>query len=674
MPAKKVSEFSFGGVDSRSNPANFPPDRMLRCRNFIVTPSGRPRLRFGYSKPTQSGSPAAPGDALGPIHSAAYYEQLSGARFLLFSAGTGLGRMNLATGVKTPAQPLGSFFIGQTAPWGHFRFNNRIGIGNGQSAFNLSDDGTTIRPLGIPALNSIFNTPTIVYDPATTGTWQASLLVGYELYFVLYNPVTGHVGNRGPVVSPGSVTPRKIVIATSGGSLKISGLPNAAALGLPGSGVSGTYTNYPELVLGVGRTNDNGEVPYWLVDGTGNRITIPLGQTTATIKDFTIDTTQELPFRNGQPPKLNKFAKVSTKFFGAVDGDVNLHYTEDDTDVSNGDFVGIPPESWPPDNIEPFPTAEEPTSIHAYRFEGHFWSKNYLAVWSNLLYQQGANPWRGPWKTGCAGQRAAIETPYGFVWMTPDKELMITQGGDPTPISEEYEASLLRRIGDQHVGLTELAYYRNKELEIDRLYVRSLDANGNPVFVIHDFLLRDFRSQVGQAYEYIYSGMVPNTFVGSGYTPGQNLRDANGRERLWVGAVDQNFYQIEDGSISDNGTTYTGDCIFVVNGGDGRTTITEVQWQGDGNAQFSYALQANRALSNFIPAKTEAIDSGQNEDSMWAAKVSRPARFFYGRFLLTSHPADGNFDMTDPPFVPMPTYGIVNMVTAKLGASQSDSR
>lgn len=669
---KKAPDFAYGGVDSRSNATNYPPERLLRCRNFIITAAGQPRLRYGFTKPTQSGSSLGPGDVGGPVHSAAYYEQYGGAQFLLFSAGTGLGRMNLTTGVKSPTQPAGSFFIGTTKPWGHFRSANRIFLGNGVSQ-NISDDGTKIRFLGVPSVNSVFLTPTVVYDPSTPGGWQANVLSGYQLWFVLYNPVTGHVGNRGAIAVPGDADPKQILVSASGGSLKLSGLPTAADLGLPGSGISGSFTNYPELVLGVGRTPDGGEVPYWLVDGSGNRVTIPLGQTTATITEYTIDTTQELPFRNGQPPPLNKFAKVSTKFFGAVDGDVNLHYTEDDTDAANGNFVGVPAESWADDDIEPFPTAEVPTSIHAYRFEGYFFSKTNLAVWSNLLYQQGANPWRGPWPTGCAGQRACIETPYGLVWLTPDKELMLTQGTDPSSISEEYEASLLAKIADQYVSQTELAYYRNKELGIDRLYIRGLDVNANPVFVVHDFLVKDFRSQVGQAYEYIYSGMVPSTFVGSGYTPRQNLRDANGREKLWTGATDANFYQLENGT-SDNDANYTGDAIFIRNMGEDLSQADAVQWQGDGAAQFSYSVKMSAQLTDFISLPTEMVEKPDNPNNLWEAKIKKESRWLFGRFQLTSHPADGNFDITDPPFVPVPTYGIINMTTAKMGASRSLGR
>lgn len=673
---KKAPDFQYGGVDARSNPTNYPPERLLRCRNFIITAASQPRLRYGYTMPTQSGNGSGPGDVAGPVHSAAYYEQFGGGQFLLFSAGTGLGRMNLATGVKAPTQPnAGSFFIDSTNPWGHFRFNNRIGIGNGKDQ-NLSDDGTNIRPLGIPAINSIFLTPTLTYVPGTTGEWQATTLSGYQIWLVLYNPVTGHVGNRAGVSAAGVIGPIRITVSTSGGSLKITGLPSATQLGLPGSGLNGIYSAYvnaagvEELVLGVGRTPDGGQVPYWLVDDSGNRITIPLGQTSATITNFTIDTTQELPFRNGQPPPLDKFAKVSTKYFGAVDGDVNLHYTEDDTDAANGNFVGIPAESWADDDIEPFPTAEIPTAVHAYRFEGYFFSKNALAVWSNLLYQQGANPWRGPWPTGCAGQRACIETPYGLVWLTPDKELMMSQGTDPSSISEEYEASLLGKIADQFVSQTELAYYRNKELGIDRLYVRGLDASGNPVLIVHDFLVKDFRSQVGQAYEYIYSGMVPTTFVGSGYTPRQNLRDLNEREKLWTGAADGNFYQLEDGN-SDNGANYTGDAIFIRNMGEDLTQADAVQWQGDGNAQFSYSVKLSAALADFIPLPTEMSEKPNNPNNLWEAKIKKEAHWVIGRFLLTSHPTDGNFLMTDPPFVPVPTYGIINMTTAKMGATRN---
>jgi hypothetical protein len=98
-----------------------------------------------------------------------------------------------------------------------------------------------------------------------------------------------------------------------------------------------------------------------------------------------------------------------------------------------------------------------------------------------------------------------------------------------------------------------------------------------------------------------------------------------------------------------------------------------VQWQGDSKVQFSYALKTNKGLSDYISTPTLAVDSGLNEDNFWRARINRECRYLYGRFQLTAHPADGDFTVTDPPNVPMPTYGVINLVSPNFGASRNQA-
>lgn len=643
MPLKKTDSFQFGGVDSRSNPANYPAERLLRCKNFSPMVSGQLRLRYGYSKPTMSANTAE------PIHSAAYYEQWAGDQFVVYGQGTALNQLDIETGAVSN---IGTLSSGN--PWGHFRSSNRVFMGNGVDMMNW--DGT-LRKTGIRSPNTTESSAVVAAATnSPSGTFATSLTSlatpGYQFYMVYLNPVTGHVGNR---VAIGARVP----INTAGYSIELSSLPDLSGVDV-------------EWVKGIGRTNDGGQVPYWLIDDSGNRVVAGNTATTAVISNPTVDTTQELPYRNGVPPALNKFAKCGSKIFGARDGDVNLYYTEDDTDLTNGNFVGVPAESWAGDNIEPFPTAEVPTTIHAYQMELWAFSKNYLAIWSLLMYQQGQNPWRGPYNCGCAGQRAWVETPYGPHWITPDKQLFGWTGSNPIPVSSEYETSLLGAIGDRYVADSELVYFRNAELQIDRLYIKSKDANGNPLIIVHDFNARDMRNQVAQGYNFLYSGMVPNTFIGSGYTPRQNVRDTNGREKLWTGDTLGSFYQLEDGSTSDNGATYTGDAIALINAGDGKPLINAIEWQGDENIEVSFSTSNSLTLEDFAQAETERVEA-DNPDNRYQVKVGMECRWVYARFQLTSHPADGNFAITDPPFVPMPTYGLLNMITPKFGRQRPEA-
>jgi hypothetical protein len=429
----------------------------------------------------------------------------------------------------------------------------------------------------------------------------------------------------------------------------------------------------PEWVTALGITNDGGQVPYWLVDAQGNNIIVGNTATNATVFIGNVNVLQELPYRNDPPQPMDKFARVGTRIFGHLSGNPYLQYSNDAADVSNADFVGDPVQSWPPDQQEPLPTGELPTAIHAYRLEGWFFSRNNLCIWSNFLLQQGVNPWRGPWPGGCAGQRAFVETPYGPFWVSGELQLCTFMEDGVISVSDEYEASLLAKIARVSANETEIAYLRDPSSLTDQIVIQGFDINGNPVIVVHDFKLEDERSARGQGYAYQYTGLTVNTFAGAGFTPRQNVYDTNGNMRLWAGSVEGFIAQLEDGSTSDNGTVYSGDYIFLINCGPNHPGLAELEWQGDPNVEVSWTTDYSQPLADWQDTVTETInDSG--EAVRYAAKMTGEAKWLYGRLQLTSHPADGNFALTDPPNVPMPTYCIVGMATLKLGAERKEGR
>lgn len=651
MPSKKIDLYEVGGVDSRSNVLNFPAERAFRMRNFRPLQSGRVILRFGYSKPQQSNVSNT------SIHSLAYYEIYAGGQFALLGQGANLNVQNLATGVRTN---ISSTMGGNR--WGHFRAYNRIFVGDGTQF--VSYDGTTLRPVGIRAPSAGEASAVTVTPGATTGgAWATTALSGYTLFMVYYNPVTGAVGNR---VQIGSA----FTIGVAGDAVVLGSLPNLAAVNA-------------EWVKGFGRTNDGGQVPYWLVDANGNRITAANAAAGANILLSTIDVTQQLPIRNGLPPAgLNAFTRVGNRVFGIKPGDNNIYFSEDATTYTANQFIGVDVESWAGNGSIAFPTGEVPTCIQTYRLEGWFFSQNYLAIWNPTLAQQAANPWRGPWQSGAPGQRCFVETPYGPVWLTTQKQLMTFNQGyttletagyfGPTPLSSEYERVLLGQIGDQYISIAELGYFRDPEHEIDCVYVIADNSAGQPIVIVHDFILRDERSQQGQGRDAIYSGMNPTTFAGAGCTPRQNIMDTNHRERLWVGASNGNLFQLEDGSNSDGGANYTGDWINLINSGNNKPIMEEVQWQGDGNTTFTFSVNPSLGLADWSTPETEAV-TPEDGNSIFAARVGQEARWVFGRFQLTSHPADGVLTVTGEE-IPVATYGRISMVTARVGVDRPESR
>src|SRR5205823_2131428 len=112
-----------------------------------------------------------------------------------------------------------------------------------------------------------------------------------------------------------------------------------------------------------------------------------------------------------------------------------------------------------------------------------------------LADQNGIPMWKGPWNVGLAGPRAMVKTkPYGFFWLSGQKQLCTFVNGMPTPVSEEYEAGMLALIGDAYLGASELTYFRDALLQKDEIRIEARKADGTPFTIIHDFRLRDAAS------------------------------------------------------------------------------------------------------------------------------------------------------------------------------------
>lgn len=638
MPAQKIENFSWGGVDSRSNPANYPTDRFMRCINLIPQLSGKLRLRNGFTQPNMSAV------ANLPIHSAAYYELFNGTQFIIFGQGTALKQYALATGTVTLIATLAS-----GANWSHFRANNKIYIMNGTDM--VSYDGTTVRPMGIRAPTAAeVSSTTVAAATSPAGTFGVTSLSGYQFYISYYDPTSGVIGNA--IAIGGRVT-----VAGATDSIAIANLPNL-------SGVN------PEWVKLIGRTNDGGQIPYACIDASGNLIVAGNSSTSASVTSSAFNPNMEMPTRNTPPSGFDKCTSVLGRVFLNRPGDFNIFYTPTAADSPTGQWTGVAEESAPADNLIPFPTAEPVTCLQGYNFSAWFFTRNHMAIWSEYLngVTGNANPWQGVWPIGCAGQRAFVITPYGPYWLSGNKELMTWSGDGPVPASGEYQLGLLGKIADTNLALTEVTYLRDPENEIDRVYVRGWDANNNPVVVIHDFNLRDVRSIFGQGYQYTYTGLVPQTFVGAGCSPFVPVSDTSLKIRMWAGGADGHFNQLEDGN-SDNGQEYAGDCIGMYDMGTELPLITDVQFTGDDKLQFSYGTQLAQQIDDFISPDMREPTS-ENDDRM-IYSVGGEGRYLIYRLQLTSHHADGNFTPTDPLFCPINAYGTIFGARTTLGATRS---
>ena len=632
--------FEFGGVDGRSNPLLLPPGKFLRRRNWVVTQGGWLKLRHGYTQPAMSSV-----DTASAIHSAVSFERFDDTRYVLYGQGSTLRQMVIgATGTVSTVSTLSN-----SNPISFYFANNLLFWSNGtNSGFT---NGTTNRPIGIRAAQGTESSSVSAAWNAATGTWGTTSFSGYQLYMAYFNPNTGHVGNR---VAIGS----RLTVSTASGSIVVSSLPNL-------SGVNS------EWVKVIGRTNDGGEVPYILVDANNNYIQVGNTATVYTFTAPTIDVTQELPTRNSLPVAWSKGAWVLHRAYVISDADPHyIYFSEAESDVVTGMYVGRPEQSFPANNRVLFPTGEKALAVHEVDNEPWVWSRNQLTVFTEYGgFSATGRPTiiaRGTWTGGIAGQRAFAKTNYGPFWVSYDKQLMTRGASGPVAVSGEYESALLSRIGDTQIENTELVYYRDAGKQIDRLYVLGRDSSGNPLFFIHDFLVRN------EGFEYTYTGITPRVFVKDprGVLP---LRDQNGKVRLWCGDSTGRFNQLEDGD-HDNSATYSADLITIVNVGPQTPVVHGLEFQGDRKLNLTYSnnlLLTETQVDTLVSVVPKVVDA--DNALRWRFPIETGgAQHWLVRLRLDSHHADGTLDDSSLLHVPLEEYARVYVLRPELGAPRPD--
>lgn len=470
---------------------------------------------------------------------------------------------------------------------------------------------------------------------------------GYQFYGAIYNTVTGHVGNRlaiGPRVAP-SVR----------ANIEIGGLPDYS------SGIA-------EETMIIGRTGDGSLVPYAVIDNGGNFVTLAAGQTSITITQPQIDGNQELPTRNGQVPgECTMFARVGTRSYAADPNSPTIRASADEADFTLGKFLGRPEQSWADNDIDTFPTAEPVTGIAEVDYELFVGTLNDTAIFTDM---NGQFVWRGPWNVGLAGSRALAKAmPYGFFWISGDKQLCTFISGVPTPVSDEYEQGELSRIGDEFLGDVEMRYFRDVHSNKDELRIEAKDIDANPFTVIHDFKLRDGRSGPGQGYSAVFSGPL-----GVAFTSVEG-RDDNGRRRIYAGASTGRLYQLYDLG-DDAGSGFSADAVFLIPAGTKRMDVPNLDWFGDENVEISIgrtlATIMGAGVDAFVPLGDGAAVQEEEEDPRWRVTNPKPEikSHLYLRLQLDSHAADGDLSLNSPPHVPLETYGRIYEVVPSAGNSR----
>lgn len=638
MAGTRVEFADFAGIDSRSSPLRLPPGRSLRNKNWVPKPNGILQLRHGYTKPTfQTSQPDS-----SPIHSAGYFELHDGTQFNIFSQGIKIRLYAYNTGsiFDVPGTVAGPP-MSNANKWNGVFADNIFMLGNGDDRKFF--DGDRIRDIGLPspATNS---TITVSYSTASTGTWQTTSFLGYQLFMCLYNPTTGAVGNRVPIGN-------RLTVTVPNGVVNISGLPDISL-------------QNGEWVRLIGRTGDNGLVPNALVDASGTFVVIGNAFTTGTIVSPTTDPESELPTRNDLPPRFDKISYALGRACVIDEDDPSgIRYSETMADVPSGLFVGDPRQSWPRASKIFFPTGERCRSIHNVGNDHWVWTRNHVGILSEFQATDSSlgRPilqWQGIFVGGIANHRAFAQTKYGPFWVSAERQLMTRAESGPIPVSTLYDAALLARIAD--LESIEVAYLLDPEKDIDCLYIVGNDAQGAQVIIVHDF------GAGGIGREHLYNTRI-STFVRN---PNQivSARDTAGKMRLWGGIDGGVFGQFEDGD-DDAGATYSADCVMMYNGGPKNPTLGAIEWFGDSQVDITITQDLRLTLPDLDDLDSlESVLEDENT-SLWRAQVEEKAQYMLLRFQLDSHAGeDGTLARSSPiPGIPLETYGRIYMTRPEIG-------
>jgi hypothetical protein len=532
-------------------------------------------------------------------------------------------------------------------------------------------------------------------DPASSGNLIPASAIGgaqpgYLFYASIYDPITGHVGNRVPIGS-------RIANATPC-NFKISGLPNlatpftgwqllcwgngtelAASLktgAKPDQGDLVGYETSPgdsEWCLLIGRTGDGGEVPYAVIDSQGNWVYSTPAQDSITIDSNQIDGNSELPIDNYIPPPFVNFWREGDRICGSILGQPFVYRSGSELDAQTGIFVGDPAQSWDPSKVETFPSSQNVFAGFGYMQESWVFTKGQLAQLSEI---SGETAWNGPYNFGIIGPHAFDSGWNGLpFWISRERQLctMMPGANGPMAISTEYDLALLKWIGPSpYAEETEVVYYRDPLRMIELLRIKCVDANGTPFVVIHDFHLRDDSSPYGQAYQATYQDVLA-----SDYTTAR-IRANDGQEYMWAGTNNGRFAQFYSGG-SDNGAAYTADAIALRYLGGDRTALKTIEWYGD--EQIAWYVDDQMLNVPFDPTQSpwSMVSNqyrpfpGDTQCAHWLADVERPEMIHcYLWIRLVSHPADAPnpsnpMALSSVPHMPLETYGRLYLVAPVLG-------
>lgn len=595
-------------------------------------------------------------------------------------------------------------------------FSQLLVVPSGTASVTISEDdqlsyqGISTAPSGGLQMPYVEDLSTALIPPSTVGGDQP----GYQFWAAIYNPQTGHVGNRVPIGGR--------YVNLNAATFVISGLPDLSAIP-PDTITSAAYYGYganningggnaapppggigligpiplpnsdAEWRLLIGRTADGGEVPYACIDTNGNWITTTAAnQGSVTISSSGIDNNSELPTTNYPPPAFSLFWREGDRICGGILNQPFVYRSASEVDATTGIYVGNPAQSWDPSKVETFPTGEALVGCFGCMQESWCFTRNDVAQLSEL---SGEVVWNGPYSMGFgAAGSFAFDKGWNSLpfWVSHDKQLctMLPGSNGPVSISTEYETALLSRIGADYddsgnqlayMAKTEVVYFRDPERLIDVLRIRCFDANGVPFTIIHDFNLRDDSSPYGQGYEETYLGPLAQDYQSVA------IRDHYPLPRVWATASDGAVYQFYSGGLDNTdpydpsvGNYFTADAIGLRYISGERTAVKTIEWYGDELIQwYIFESMINVMPPSYGPGYWVNVTyemrpvPGETGNAHWMCDLNRPEMMHcYLWAQLIAHPMDAPVPMTpmdlnDPPHIPLESYGRLYLAAPLLG-------
>ncbi len=389
---------------------------------------------------------------------------------------------------------------------------------------------------------------------------------------------------------------------------------------------------------------------------------MPNGDTTYTLSSKVIDGNSQFPVDNTLPPAgLYAAALVNDRAYGLVKNQPWVYRTRAEEDMTTGDYVGRPEQSWP-GTAETFPTAEAANAVFSSLGDALVASLNDSALLSDPMGT--GQGWQGPWNNGWAGPFAGCNGFGGLpYWVSGHKQLCTIGQAGPYSVSTSYEAGLLSQIADAHLSEVEVVYERFPERQIDRLRIHFTGSDDKQHHVFHDFAAEE-------GYETIYVGPLADACTVA------SVRDGNGAPKTYAGGSDGQLYVLDSGA-NDAGEEFAGDdggdWIGLVTFSAGRPLAGPFEYHGDEKVKWSVCSDiatADLAIGTNFEELQQQSYPGDDGDHHWLEVLRKPEmeRAFI-RVQLDSHSEDApnGMALNSPPHCPLETYGRIWITSVDVG-------